>query len=178
VSLVTFNREKFKALVQYVCYRCVDPSKLGATKLNKILWFADVLHFVEYGKPITGETYVKRQFGPAPRHVLNVLDELQQENKLVIREREFTYDVRMFMAREKPDISAFTPEQVSLVDWVMEQICDRHTATSISEATHDVIWKLAEVGEEIPYEAMLAAELGEVTEADVRWAQEAVGNAG
>jgi hypothetical protein len=35
---MAFDREKFKSLVHYVCWRCMDdPSKLGSVKLNKIL---------------------------------------------------------------------------------------------------------------------------------------------
>ena len=42
---------------------------------------------------------------------------------------------------------------------------------SISDKTHDIIWKLAEIGEEIPYEAMWASRLDAVTTDDVRWAK-------
>lgn len=175
---MSFDREKFKALVHYICYRSLDPSKLGSTKLNKILWFSDVMHFVRFGGPITGEKYVKQQFGPVPRHVCGVVDELEEEHKLVVREPEFDGDCRMLIASEEPDISGFTPEQISLVDRLVETVCNHHTAGSISNLTHDRIWELAEIGEEIPYEAVLAAELGEVTGADMRWAQEAMANAG
>jgi hypothetical protein len=44
----------------------------------------------------------------------------------------------------------------------------------ISDKTHDIIWQLAELGEEIPQPAMLASRLGEVTEDDVAWARETI----
>ena len=35
------DQEKFDALVHYICARCEDPTSLGATKLNKIMWYSD-----------------------------------------------------------------------------------------------------------------------------------------
>ena len=44
-----------------------------------------------------------------------------------------------------------------------------HTATSISEETHDLIWSLAQMGEEIPYETVFASRTSEIDETDVAW---------
>ena len=38
------------------------------------------------------------------------------------------------------------------------------TASSLGMATHDDIWKLAEIGEEIPLETAFAPELAEITD--------------
>ena len=70
-----------------------------------------------------------------------------------------------------PDISMFKPEEISIVDDVLREVCFNHTASSISIATHDDIWKLAEIGEEIPIETAFASELAEITEDDVKWAK-------
>ena len=76
---MAFNREKFKLLVHYICWRCSDdPSRLGAVKLNKTLWVADFTAYYEFGQAITGAGYVKRQHGPVPRVILPVLRELEQ----------------------------------------------------------------------------------------------------
>jgi hypothetical protein len=165
-----FSRKKFNALVHYTCWKCQDPTKLGAVKLNKVLWYTDTSAFVQTGKAVTGAKYVKRQFGPVPAAIVPVLNELANEGKLAIRETDFFgRPKREFFAIIPPDISAFTADEVSLADEVIDIICNGHTAGSISEATHNRIWKLAELGEEIPYSAVLAVDLGEVTEDDVRW---------
>ena len=147
-----FDRKKFKSLVHYVCWKCQDPTKLGATKLNKVLWFADVESFVAAGQPLTGAKYVKQQFGPVPAPILPTLRALEHEAKIAIREVEyFGRPKREFFALEKPDLTMFTADEISLVDQIIEIICDHHTAGSISEATHDAIWQIAAIGEEIPY---------------------------
>ena len=173
----TLAREKLKALIHYIAWRSSDPQKLGATKLNKILWFADMEHFVQTGQPLTGETYVKRQFGPAPQHVVELIEELEREGKLVVREPEVTYEPRGFIALVAPKLHPeFTADQISLVDAIQSEICYQHTARSISDATHDELWHLADLGEEIPYEAYLVTPLGEVTREDLDWGMESVGH--
>ena len=175
---MSFDREKFKTLVQYICYRCENPQLLGKTKLNKILWFSDMLHFERTGEPLTGESYVKLTFGPVPTHVDHAIGELQSEGKLSVRLPEGDYDPTLFFAHDAPSLGIFSAEEISLVDRIIEEICSKHTASSISRLTHDAVYKLAEMGEEIPYEAFLASKLGEITEKDVRWAQKELQDAG
>lgn len=168
------NREKFKTLVHYVVSRCEDPSKLGSIKLNKVLWVSDLVSYVSTGTPITGERYFKQQFGPVAGSMVGILNELEQEKKIVIREREaFGNPKTDYFALTDPSLGAFKAEEISIVEQAIELVCEQHTAMSISDASHDVIWQLAEIGEEIPYEAMLATRLDGVTKEDVKWAQEA-----
>jgi hypothetical protein len=172
--LVEQDRNKLKTLVHYVCWKVKNPADLGAIKLNKVLWVSDIRAFVQLGKPITGERYVKRQFGPVPFSILTIVRELQAEHKLVVRQAEsFGNPKTDYIALTRPSINPiFTPDEISLVDDAIEFVCQKHTAMGISDKTHDVIWKLAELGEEIPYEAMLASALGEVTKEDLEWAKE------
>jgi len=167
-----FNREKFKALVHYVCWRSSDdPSKLGAVKLNKTLWLSDLTAYYHLGKPITGARYIKRQFGPVPAAILPVLTELEDEGVLTIR------DAKLYGKRKKEyivhrDASAdfMLPEECKLVESAISVVCEMHTATSISEASHDHIWKAAIDGETIPHFTVFAIP-GEITEEEREWAQ-------
>ena len=167
--------KKLKALVHYICSKCPDRSLLGATKLNKILWYADAISLETRGESITRETYVKRQFGPVPKHILQVIDKLEDEDAIAVKSTPFhNYEKKEFVSLKKPDISMFSPDEISLIDDVIREICFNHTATSISLASHDRIWELAEIGDELPLETIFASELDEVTEADVRWAKRAL----
>lgn len=163
---------KLEALAHYICYKCQDPTVLGSIKLNKILWYSDMIALQIRGKAITGETYVKRQFGPVPKHILETLKKLETSGDIVIRQTDYHgYPKRDFIAMTKPDFSVFTSEEISIVDDVLQEVCYNHTATSISLATHDDIWKLAEIGEEIPLETAFASKLGDISEDDVKWAK-------
>jgi len=166
-----FEKEKFKRLVHYICAKCVDPSTLGAVKLNKALWAADFSAYLQWGEPITGASYVKRQFGPVPNAILSALRELELERALSIREADFFgYDKREFFALTKPDLAVFSAREISLVDQVIAYVCGEHTAKSISKLSHDDIWELAAIGEEIPYYTVFSRP-AEITETDIEWAK-------
>ena len=69
---------KYKNLVHYICFKCPDPTILGATKLNKILYYSDFFYYLKYGKAITNDTYIKQSYGPVPYAILGILDDLVQ----------------------------------------------------------------------------------------------------
>jgi Protein of unknown function (DUF4065) len=164
------NLAKFKSLVHYICWRCADPTKLGAVKLNKVLWRADFKAYLELGESVTGATYVKRQYGPVPS-ILPTLRQLEDEGKLSIREVEY-YEKgkKEFFALTRPGLSSFTADEISLIDEAIEYVAEKHTARSISEESHDRIWELARIGEEIPYYTVFSKP-AEITEDDIEWAK-------
>jgi Protein of unknown function (DUF4065) len=174
-----FNRHKFKQLVHYVCYRRTDrPSTLGAVKLNKILWLCDFLAYRELEEPVTGARYVKRQFGPVPHHILPVLGELETERALTIRDVTFHGKTKKVFTVLKPISGDFLSQrEKTLVDRVIDFVCDENTAASISEASHDDIWKMAEDGEEMPYFTIFANR-GTITAEDREWARMQLEQAG
>lgn len=170
------GKARFKALVHYILEKCDDPKKLGATKLNKVLWYADTFAFRSMGQTISGEThYLKRQFGPVPKKILAAISELKSEGKILVRETEyFGKPKREFISLKNADTSKFTSEEIEIVDAVLGVICDHHTAASISDMSHDLIWEAAELGEEIPVYAVLAAHAGASSKDDMKWADQLI----
>ena len=69
-------------------------------------------------------------------------------------------------------LAVFTAEEIKLVDAAFEHVCLDHTAKSISEETHGIIWEIAQMGEEIPLATVFASDVGEVDEDDFAWAKE------
>lgn len=166
------DAKKLKALVHYVCWKTSEDRVLGSVKLNKSLFYSDLWTYVERGTPLTGEVYQKREHGPVSKSLLRVLDELVAEGAIFVRRelppRKGHLDV---IALTKPDISGFTADEISLIDDAIHYVCYERKTHEISEESHDIIWELAEIGEEIPYHAMLASELGEVTPEHLEWAK-------
>jgi hypothetical protein len=161
---------KLKAMAHYVIAGS-DPARLGSIRLNKILWYVDTLHYRANGASMSGETYVKRQHGPVPEHVLRALGKLEEEDAIVIRKRSrFGLPMTDFIPMTDPDPKALTPEEMALIDEVREYICTEHTADSISQHSHDQIWEAANMGERIPLNASLAAVPGEPTAEMLTWA--------
>ena len=163
---------KFKALVMYICSRRSDaPETLGAVKLNKILWLSDLSSFYERGVAITESRYNKREHGPVPARIGPTIRELESEGALVVRNADhFGRQKKVFVVRLYRDGNFLADEERSIVDRVIDHVCDEHTAKTVSEATHDHIWKAAEEGEELPLYTVFAKP-GRITDAERSWAQ-------
>ena len=172
-----FQRDKFKELVHYVCASCPNPADLGAIKLNKVLWFSDIIAFGKLGVSITGVQYIKQKFGPVPKPILPALNGLVQSGAIRIEEISYYGHLKkQYISLRAPNCTLFTDGELAITDSVLASITTRHTASSISDLTHDDIWKLAKIGEEIPHRAMLASKLGKVTDSDIAWAKTSLGH--
>lgn len=175
---MAYNSEKFSRLVHYICWKVEDPTRLGAVKLNKVLWFSDLLTYLHLNAPVTGARYVKRQFGPVPAAVLPAIDALKEAGAIAVREVEyFGKSKREFFALKTPDISIFSADEISLVDQIIQSVCDQHTAASISELTHNAAWEMADIGEDLPFFTVFSAMNGEIDEKDIEWADREINSA-
>jgi hypothetical protein len=168
-----FDQEKFDTLILYVASQCPDPTRLGAVRLRKILYFADVLHYAKTGHPLTGATYIKWEYGPVPRELVDAERRLETRRALVIRRsaHPLGHPMTHYYVLSDPDLSRFAPEEISLVDELIRAICDDHTAASISAASHHHAWQVAEIGEELPYETIFVSRFAEITPEAVEWAK-------
>ncbi len=166
--------DKFKALVHLMVHECQDnPTRLGSVRLNKALWFVDMLSYQANGVSLTGEKYVKRAKGPVPMTILATLRDLQAEKAILIQEPEFQFDTRKYISLRQPDTNLLSNEERKVARLVLDAVCKR-AANKIIEMTHEEIWEAATEGEEIPLFATLASGRGEITD-DVRyWADAAI----
>lgn len=168
------NHEIYKALVHYIIYSCRNyPARLGAIRLNKTLWFSDLISYQVSGDTITGETYVKREQGPVPRSILKILAELQEEGKIAVIRPELKYEPKKYLSKCPPQWKLIKKEDEHIIEFVLDSLLGK-TANEISEGTHEEIWRSARLGEEIPMFATLASGKGEITEAVKEWAGQAV----
>lgn len=171
----SFDRGKFKALVHYVIWRAGDRDGFGAVKLNKVLWFSDARAYMLRGRPITGAAYIREKWGPVPRSMMPVREELVHERAIrVWSDRLYDYPTTRFHALRAPDgiRSIFDDEDIKTVEFWIETIDKEHTAKSISDETHDYAWEIAELGEELPYHAIFATRMRQADDEELKWAQD------
>jgi hypothetical protein len=153
--MVAFSQDekKLAELILYISQKCADDPCFGATKLNKILYFSDFLHYGNHGKPITGVEYQKLPYGPAPRRLIPVRDALIASGELgiqVVGLRNGGTQKKPVNLRE-PDLSKFSGTEIAQVDSVIDCFSGTNT-DKISELSHRMIgWQVVEENETIPY---------------------------
>lgn len=170
--------EKLLAAAHYICHvaeRDKLKKKFGATKLNKILWYADTINYLITGNSLTGEIYRKQQYGPVPQHILQVMGELEAQGCVKIGNSDFHgHTKRDFHCMQPPDETSLSQDEMRLLEQITRVVCEGHTAASISQLSHDITWEVADMGEEIPMCAAFVADIRRADRATIEWAEAAL----
>jgi hypothetical protein len=152
----TPNDDKFRELVLFLAEKSTGDRPFGAIKLNKLLFYVDFIAYLTLGEAVTNHKYQKLENGPAPRAFLPLTKKMEQKGEIAYRvENYFGKEKRRMVALRDPDLSGFSGEEVALIDNVVAEFWGKN-ATEMSEMSHEFIgWKLAEIGEDIPYDVAL-----------------------
>lgn len=142
-----FNRAGVKAMIHHVTRQyALEPDKLGAVKLHKILWNTEI-QLLRRGYDVTGESFIKHDFGPFSEHLDELMNELVAEGLLTVSKPSEEYEVTRFVGKGTADRSALTDDQWRVLEQTRERIVEDHSATSISERSHGFVWEATEMYE-------------------------------
>jgi hypothetical protein len=149
---VRYDEAKFRELVLYIADRLRGDRAGGATKLNKVLFFAEFTHLRRHHAVISGCEFQKLPHGPAPRQLLPVRRRLLAAGEAELVEEDFLgRPQQRLVPRRAADLSAFTEEELASVDDVLDQLGGM-TGTQVSDLSHEEPgWRLTAIGETIPY---------------------------
>lgn len=116
-------------------------SKLGMKKSDKhkvfkILYFADQKHLVKYGRPITGDTYLKMDYGPVPSFIKDIAD--GNEKKGLI-EQEGEHHIQ---SSYPYDLEDFSESELECINEAIEE--NKHLSFGkLTKKSHDKAWENA-----------------------------------
>jgi len=149
---VRYDEAKFTESLLYVADRLRGDRAGGATKLNKVLFFAEFTHLRRHHAVISGCEFQKLAHGPAPRQLLPVRRRLLAAGEAELVEEDFLgRPQQRLVPRRAADMGAFNEDELASVDDVLEQLGGM-TGTQVSELSHqEPGWRLAEIGEIIPF---------------------------
>jgi hypothetical protein len=149
----TANDQKLRELILYLATKSEKDPRFSATKLNKLLFYCDFAAYRQLGSSITGHSYQKLNFGPAPKVMLPVLETMKQDGDCIEIERDhFGYRQKRVVATRPPDVSRLSAQELYLADQIVDDLWES-SASQVSDLSHDFIgWKVAAFGEVIPYE--------------------------
>jgi uncharacterized phage-associated protein len=151
-----YDERKFTELLLIVADRLRSDEAGGATKLNKILYFADFAHVRRTGRSITGAEYQRLRNGPAPRRLLPVRDRLVESNDAELVERDHLgYKQHRLVPAREADQSVFEADELRTINDVLDELAGLN-GRDVSDLSHEEAgWRLTDEGETIPYEAAL-----------------------
>ncbi|MDR1872400.1 MAG: hypothetical protein LBS60_10880 [Deltaproteobacteria bacterium] len=142
-----------KALHYVIHYANKLNLTLNATRLLKIIFFAEVKALYEGVGLISKVKMVKARSGPVPDQHKEALNWLVRENKIIPTKRSNGMSYRSLF---EPNVSLFTINQINILSNITSLIGDNFTAGMISGNIHENrIWNLVKMGQEIPLAAYL-----------------------
>jgi uncharacterized phage-associated protein len=133
------DREKLLNAILFFAEKVKFPYKI---KLFKLLYYFDFKHLEVTGRSVTNTEYVAWKFGPVPK---TLYDEIKNERvpedfkdalELKRAKEEDGIETIKFIAKQKPDMSVFTPRQKKILENLVEMFWDA-TAKMMVDATHE-----------------------------------------
>ena len=137
--------------------------RLNKTKLNKLCFYADFLHFKKYNKSITNMSYVRLPRGPAmnyynailgileARHIITITEVVLNEAKMIVEEK--------IEAKKPFNKNLFSDSEFKLIKYVAFTLGDETGAALTKRAHADPYFEQVETGKEIPYEMAVDIDL-------------------
>jgi hypothetical protein len=152
-TIVTAKDKKLRELVLYISERSINDDSFGLTKLNKLLFFADFLAYLNFGKPITGQEYFRLRTGPAPRNWLPIRRQMLADGEIRLKQAQFYgFPQDKVIPLREPNLEEFSSKEIALIDKIVETHRGK-TASEISDESHEFVgWQLAKDEETIPYQ--------------------------
>ena len=115
-------------------------------KLCKILYFADQKHLSEYGRSITGDTYIAMRFGPVPSCIDDILKALRGDSffssspEIEPLRSRLTFDNRYIIrALTSPDMDDLSLSDIKCLDYAIE-LCKDMTFSDLTNYSHGLAW--------------------------------------
>ena len=123
--------------------------RMGGTcdihRCHKILYFADNEHLSKYGRSITGDAYVRMDFGPVPTCIYDLFKAVRGDSYFAsqvddVRKKYFHFvNNKDIEAVAAPDMSYLSESDVEMLDKYIEQLKDTRFS-EVSDASHGYAW--------------------------------------
>jgi putative zinc finger/helix-turn-helix YgiT family protein len=146
-----FSADTLEAMIVFFASQ---PGGVLKTKLNKMLWYADFLHYRMYSVSISGATYIHLPFGPVPSKYERHLSSLISNNVVTPQEKKFSDEItgENLVSEQAPDPGSLPDTALPVLKAVWQRFENMGSAC-ISELSHEEDgYKETQQSEPISYE--------------------------
>jgi uncharacterized phage-associated protein len=145
------NTNKYENAVLFFIKYC-NNQYLGATKLNKLLYYLDFISVRDTGKSVTGDQYVNKQFGPVPENVDEVLTKLKAEGAIDVQKVAVKKgEMFKFETKRDPDLSVFDSHEQELLEKICQEFSLWKTDKIVNQTHLEAPWFYSKPYEVVDY---------------------------
>lgn len=159
LSKPRLNLEKFKSVLLYIIECCKDKPHVGKTVISKLLYFSDFNHYELYEEQMTGETYLKYDNGPFPKHLNETIEAFKKSNVISEKKSPVGNDSQTkYIPNVRPDLKKLDRREKEVIDDVVNQLADLSTNRISEYSQGDLPWKITDPSDVINYELVFYRE--------------------
>lgn len=140
-----FNRDVSINAVMYIL------SALGGMcdmhKICKILYFADQLHLSRYSRSITGDEYIRMQYGPVPSQVDDMFKAVRGDSFFSntseadgLKEYFSFYNRFLIKQKKQPNLDYLSETDIECLDESIA-LCKDKNFNELTELSHGLAWQ-------------------------------------
>lgn len=134
--MVKINEKKYKNLILFFANK-IKNGTLGKLKIMKLLYFLDFDYFEKYGKPVSGDEYLRFDNGPIPRMAEKILKEMNGKDiKITKRKIGSGYNDQQYIEPLKDfDINLFSKEELLMMEETANK-WEKFSGAEMKNASH------------------------------------------
>ncbi|GAB4276135.1 MAG: DUF4065 domain-containing protein [Coriobacteriia bacterium] len=146
---VPLSLAKVREMVAYFC----QSKDMFVTKLAKLMFYADFLHYKQNTTSITGLAYVHLKYGPVPEHYERIRADLLENGIVQVEARTGDdWEAEVLVALRPADVSVFEQSELEAMRYLRDELGSM-TSKRVSELSHsESAYQQTAMGERIPYE--------------------------
>jgi uncharacterized phage-associated protein len=145
------HKEKYYNAILYFIKYC-NNQYLGATKLNKLLYYLDFISYRDTGHQITGDVYIHNQYGPVPANINEILAELYAKGAVRAEVRQYK-DGEAFKYQKltDPDLDIFNTYEKELLSNICKEFSLWSTDKIVNQTHLEAPWFYSKPLEAVDY---------------------------
>lgn len=134
--MVKINEKKYKNLILFFANK-IKNGTLGKLKIMKLLYFLDFDYFEKYGKPVSGDEYLRFDNGPIPRMAEKILKEMNGKDiKITKRKIGSGYNDQQHIEPLKEfDVNLFSKEELLMMEEIANK-WEKFSGAEMKNASH------------------------------------------
>ncbi len=140
---------------EYTGYRKPSVSKIGKmvahianllspfkTKMNKLLFYSDFLHYKKTGFSISGLKYIAITHGPVPKNYGSIYNTLFEKDYIEICIEDFGDGIEgeKFTTDKTQDLSTFEKSEIEVMNEVIKQLGPKKTKDLVNISHEEFAW--------------------------------------
>ena len=128
-------------------------------KAFKILYFADQMHLAQYGRSITGDTYIAMEYGPVPSSLYDIVKAVRGDSYFAAQAEEFRpliafHNKYTMKALLPPNLDYLSPTDIECLDRYIAQL-DPLSFEEITILSHGEAWQNTAQNRNISFKDMM-----------------------